>query len=183
MIYAPGRFLFLHVPRTAGTSITAAISKWLVGRHDCHVATGHTKWPFVRHSRACDMRERMPPAEWEQIRKFAVDRPHDEIVESDYRLHKREIQRRLKECGQADPRWLESVMKADKETLEEFRERRWGEWLKGSEPWQFFCCGRAGEDIGVTRFEYHDLADKWPAICELIGAPLLELPHLNRAEP
>lgn len=165
MIYVPGYLLFIHVPRAAGMSITETLAEHFEGTPGVIVGITN-KMPYKRHARAADLRPLIK--DWNLIHKFAIDRPRDQIVYSDYRLHQRDFA--LLQGEPCDAEYWKSLEQASTETLAEFSERRWSNWINDEEPIDYFA--NAG---GVVRYRFADLAASWERVCRLIGAPGLPL--------
>jgi hypothetical protein len=161
MLYVARRFLFIHIPRTAGNSISRSLVQELVEHsHPCLVCS--ELGVFERHSTANQLRKLLP--DFDSLKKFAIDRPLNEIVESDYRLHKSSVI-----LPESLPQWSLSVGMAQSETLDEFKNRRWVPWLNGNTPWEHWCCGPNGEDLGVQKFQFNSLKESWDKIQQVAG--------------
>lgn len=100
MLYSPHfKFLFVHIPKTGGTSLRAAL-KPLLYRDPWYYLmwfpqrlshwTGHrTVSKFPRHSKIIAAKEMLPPEIFESLFKFSVVRnPWDMQVSSFHHLHK-----------------------------------------------------------------------------------------------
>ncbi|MEM1224619.1 MAG: hypothetical protein AAGJ40_02920 [Planctomycetota bacterium] len=172
MIYAPGRFCFIHIPRTAGMSITATLVQHLTGNVDIIASTTNMP-PLHRHSRALELRDLIE--DWDSIYKFAFYRPSSAIYASDYRLH-RMAQERIG-TGQLHPAWEATVRMAMHESFDEFVQRRWVPWLAGDSIWAHWTC----QDPTIHRFDFRRLSTEWPRLLKAIGVdPSLPLQRVNR---
>lgn len=160
-------------------SITVTLARQLSASASLLLGTANRPAPWIRHARAIHLKPHIP--EWDEIVKFAVLRPLDDIVASDYRLHQRDATRDVAEQSYFDLAWREQVQELRGKTLAEFRELRWDAWLKGHDPWRFWCCGEAGEELGVVDVNFSRLPQEWEHICKLIGLPHCPLLHLNAA--
>lgn len=152
MIYVPGKFLFIHIPRTAGTSLSITLMRhlWKNVRVDTT--------PNWKHATAANLKLVIP--DFHDIVKFAVHRDTDEIIESDYRLHHH--------CVTANDAVVDamkdSVEASQFETLEQFRYRRWLPWIGSQSAWEHWI----GNET-VVRFEFDQLNSQWGEIMELCG--------------
>lgn len=161
MIYVPNRFLFIHIPRTAGNAITRALGRELL-RHSNPVIVTSKIGTFERHSRAIDLRSAIP--EFDSLIKYSISRPIGEIIASDYRLHRNVV---VSEHDSDD--WKETVKLAVNESLGEFTERRWVPWMGGVTPWRHWCCDETGRELGVQRIEFSELPSRWDELCKAAG--------------
>jgi hypothetical protein len=177
MIYCEDNFLFIHIPRTAGWSITKTLAPILCTPklfNGSFISTASfSSFPmFHIHSTANDIRKYIP--DWNSIYKFAVFRPDDEIIESDYRLHKSEHCRIG--TGQLKKEWEKSVILSQNETLEEFKKRRWDIWLKGQTTWEYW--------IGNNDFhklDFHNINEEFKSLLKRFNIPETELLKINGA--
>jgi hypothetical protein len=171
MIYGPKRFLFIHIPRTAGNSITRALSEACLGQHDVLAATSPDLgrgFRFFRHVRARKLMNIIP--DWEDIYKFAVDRPIEEMRESQQRL----INRDLARGRDRDPHVNDGYKNL---LLSDPNERHLN---RLAAPWDWWCLGDNGEDLGINRIPYAQLGELWPAICESCKVEFVPLPPPDR---
>lgn len=179
MLYVPGNFLFVHVPRTAGTSIKMSIASHLVSIHcDFTMSSASVTVPPALEKHATADQLRTVIKDYDRLFVWAVSRPQDEIIESDYRLHQSEIP--LLRDGRIDGPWAESVAESDGESLHAFRKRRWEAWLGGEtieDRWL---------DDRVVTFEFSELRVRWKEIlreCRIDDrVPLLHLNHGTRSK-
>lgn len=100
VLYSPHfRFLFVHIPKTGGTSLRAALKPllyrdpwyWLMWypQRLSHWTGHRTVTKFPRHARIIAAREMLPPEIFNQLFKFSVVRnPWDMQVSSFHHLHK-----------------------------------------------------------------------------------------------
>ena len=85
MIYLPKRAAFVHIPRTAGHSIKAAVSNVCAENNIPFVVSTIPSWikEFDRveiHQRASTLKGYI--REWSDIYRFAIHRPIQERIES-----------------------------------------------------------------------------------------------------
>lgn len=175
MIYAPGRFLFVHIPRTGGMSITHTLATELTIDGSILIATGNEPKPWVRHARAVDV---MPLIQdWDSIHKFAFDRDINEIIESDYRLRQRDLRRWRRGEFVGTSEWIAAIERVEHQSPEEFRQQEWG---FTDSPWEYWCCGENDEDLGIERYDFRMLHAEWARLCADIGVEI-RLPWMNKA--
>lgn len=175
MIYLPKRAVFIHIPRTAGNSITNAIAKSCAGRNiDVIIGTAQGVKGFGksnRHIRAVNLKSVIP--EWDDIYKFAVHRPLEDRIKSTVRL----INRDFKNGVHLDPTcrdsWRELI------TSQDMIEKKKKQLQNHTTEW--YTLGENKEDLGVEVYNYSELPDKWHEICDKCQIPRCELPHLNKA--
>jgi hypothetical protein len=147
MLYVPGQFLFIHIPRTAGNSICRTLVTELVHRVDLLCATDAKPNVFHRHTRAIEALPFIP--DFHQITKFAVCRPYKDIVLSDYR-----------------------ILPIRDESLDAFERRRWVPWLAGLTPEQHWCGDVSGNMLDFELIPFDSLlTDGWHRICEIANIP------------
>ena len=183
MIYSPSKFVFIHIPRTGGMSITQALAGRLPEIADMTInvsGLGDQRW--WRHSRACELARDIP--HWDKLYKFAVIRNPWEIVASFWRLVQRDLalleRPRPTFPRSADDYW-EFLSQTSRMSFEE-----WVPWhfayLRGSGGfWRYWCCGPNGEDLGVEPVRYERLREEWPGLCKRLGVGRLKLPRVNEA--
>lgn len=166
MIYLPKRGVFLHVPRTGGNSITAAIASVTAGRGiDCFISTGHNLPPFLnRHQRVRLVKQRI--REWDSVYKFAVYRDPEERMKSYMRLRERDLKLKVHEHSTCTPAWAKFLLDPNPEQSVESEITYWAE------------LDYAAHGIDLIPFE--DLTDRWPEICDNLQIPRCALPHLNK---
>jgi len=176
MIYAPGRFLFIHIPRTSGMAITAAMIRSFAaseamenGRLSVMVSTGNEPSIYNRHATSHDLVQVLP--DYDKLYKFAVYRPAKDIYESDYKLHQRSVG--MVSASWVSQEWRETVELAVNETLDEFIERRWLPWMDGKDPWSYWC------DESVNRLDFSLINQTWPWLLDRLGLPQSELLRIN----
>lgn len=173
------RFIFLHIPKTAGTSITAWLSV-LTGWNDIELggseygeqiqAIYSPRFKLQKHSPAADVRRIIGDELWRSYFKFAVVRhPLDRLV-SAYRFY-----RQWDHPGVAEVRELD--------TLEAFlrspffaRDHRNATRATGSQA-RFLVVGDGAEIDMICRFER--LAEDMAAVATHIGVEPPTLPRVN----
>jgi hypothetical protein len=174
MIYAPGQFAYLHIPRTGGTSMSYALT---TAFRNANILINRAHWPHAlrKHTTARELAEVMP--DWPSLYKFAVMRSPWEIVASTWRLHWRDI--RAGKSAFNDAAYLARLERVKAQTFAQFVQEEYGPWLHpGGGFWRHFCLSLAGEDLGVECYRYEDLTPRWLELCGKLGC-VMELPRLN----
>lgn len=177
MIYCEGHFLFIHIPRSAGWSIKKTLAPIILNRKSFNGAMISTAnfsfFPmFHIHSRANDIKAKIP--DWDSIYKFAVYRPDEEIIESDYRLHKSEYNKIG--TGRLEKEWEKTVIISQNETLEEFKKRRWDNWLRGKTAWEYWI---GNNDF--NKLDFHNIDEEFKSLLKRFDMPETELLKMNGA--
>jgi len=174
MLYLPKRAAFIHIPRTGGHSIKAAISNVCL-RHNIPVVAS-TIPPWIKkydrveiHQRAINLRTYIK--EWADIYRFAIHRPVEDRIQSAIKWvgHLRSIDFH-KDASTSDE-MKEFVGRDD--YIEHIRET-WAPYTT-----QFFTEGNYGEDLAVEIYPFEQLNDRWYEICDKCQIPRCELPRLN----
>ena len=175
MIYLPQRAAFIHIPRTAGNSITSAIGSICAGRGiDIILGTASDikdYYRVCRHIIAADLKDFIE--EWDDIYKFAIHRPINERIDSIIRVVERDQELKINEDPTCGPSWKRILEMKD---YEAFMRNNW----KGHTT-EWFTTGHNGEDLGVEVYNYEDLPDRWHEICDKCKIPRCDLPHLNKS--
>ena len=166
----PG-FVFIHIPRTGGTSITQALLDAYPaarvdnfgGKH----ATAYAAW--------CRFGPKM--VGW---LKFAVLRDPCEIIESDWRSVTAAAKVLPEYRLHVPVDWAEYVERVAGWDFPQFVRNQWLGVYSPLRPggfWRTWCLGPAGEDLGVEMLRFDRLAEDWRRLCERYG--LSDLPWLN----
>ena len=184
VIFSPSKFVFIHIPRTGGVSITQG----LASRFTEHFAAatinmsgiGEVPGGWWRHARACEMAPHIP--NWDSLWRWAVIRSPWDIVASFRRLVERDFLA-FQAAPPTQPPSLGEYWQflADSIAMPFERWVRWHfRYLSGSGGfWRYWCCGEAGEDLGVEPILFDELSDRWPEICERMDLPLVPLLRVN----
>jgi len=171
MIYLPHRAVFIHIPRTAGNSITSAIASACAGRGvDIILGTGRVNgWENTRRHRRAQLLKDLIE-EWEDIYKFAIHRPEQDRIQSAARLIQRDRENKVHENPSCPKPWKRVLTGEDESAYwKGFREQTNDWYIKGSQ----------GEDLGVELHEFSELNEKWPEICDKCQIHRCTLPRLN----
>ena len=176
MIYLPKRALFIHIPRTAGNSITNAIASSCAGNnYDILVSNTPREltidWSHILNTHVIAQKIQPHIIDWDNIFKFAIFRNQEERLESIKRLVERDISQKTYEHPSCNEKWREILLK------EEVRERFYEH--EKAHDLNYYTKGPNGEDLGVEVFDYKNLNEVWPEICDKCQIPKSNLPHLN----
>jgi hypothetical protein len=166
-IFYDYRCVFVHIPKTAGDSITEALNG-LPRR------TGREPPVLPKHAKASEIRAAMGPAEWDACFSFTVVRNPWDLMVSSYHwwLQTAPRQKRLLDPDVRAVRRLGS--------FDAFVRSRYGrEMINEYRGDLFDWFSEDGTVIvdAIARFE--TLADEWREICRRIGIAPLALPHAN----
>ena len=177
------KFLFVHIAKTGGTSVRAALNKlrWqdpmyylMWPAHKISGATGHTLGlKFPRHSHIIAAKEMLPEEFFNTLYKFAfVRNPWDLQVSSFYHIKRERPQ----------------VMNGY-DNFEDFLKWKFDE----ARPYQYhidtslelqsdYLIDLRGNLLVDYIGHYENLVDDFAAVCEKIGAPQIALPHKRKAQ-
>tara|TARA_R100001163_G_scaffold12639_1_gene11792 strand:+ start:21431 stop:21946 length:516 start_codon:yes stop_codon:yes gene_type:complete len=171
MIYLPKRAVFIHIPRTAGNSVTSAISEVCAGKGiDIILGTSGMiqNWQQMkRHIRAVKLKEIID--EWDDIYKFAIHRPMKERVNSVARLIQRDIAGNVHQDPTCPEDWRKVLTNENKDY--------WANFMRHDFDW--YTKGRDGQHIGVERYDFSEINNVWHEICDKCHIPRCSLPKLN----
>jgi hypothetical protein len=174
MIYLPQRAVFIHIPRAAGNSVTSAIAGVCVGKGiDIILGTGPRtkKWRQVeRHIKAAALKELID--EWDDIYKFAINRPIKERAKSVARLIQNDLDNGVHEDPTCPEGWRRVLNNED--------ENFWPGFMRQTTDW--YTKGKNKESLGVEIYEMSEINYKWYEICEKCNIPQCSLPRLNQSK-
>ena len=112
--------------------------------------------------------------EWNEIYRFSVVRPHEEILASAKRKVRRDLRDGVHELATCGSEWRKLLTCDDPEGAVVAEWQKWqgvrGEWLLGFD----------GEDLGIEEIPFNELPGRWLELCEKMQIPSCELPHLNQ---
>jgi len=171
-------FIFIHIPKTAGTSITRALRPWclkpkptpwrrLLSRLPLPEAPD--KANFRQHDRAAWLRRKLPSRLYDGAYKFAVVRNPFALVVSNYQHLRRKTSRRRHRQAQ---RW-------DFKAFLRYLERKNRLARVDQTSW---ISDRNGKLIIDEVLRFETLAEQFNALAERLGLPG-ELPRSNVGAP
>lgn len=153
------KFVFVHIPRTAGNFITRSIVSNIAFTHSFHCSMWN-KAPIHRHSTIDEIRAVYPEIESYDV--FAVHRDYSEIIQSDMRLWQCCQDHQLPDgFTDQEKEWLSAARLND---IVAFKKLRWDAWIgEDSTPWDFWC------DNTVKKIPYERLSSEWTSLCKRAG--------------
>ena len=171
-------FIFIHIPKTAGTSITRALRPWclkpkptpwrrLLSR--LPVPEAPEKANFKQHDRAAWLRRKLPPQFYDGAYKFAVVRNPFALVVSNYQHLQRKTSRRRRRQAQ---RW-------DFKAFLRYLERKNRLARVDQTSW---ISDRDGKLIVDEVLRFETLAEQFTVLAGRLGLPG-ELPRSNVGAP
>ncbi len=171
-------FIFIHIPKTAGTSITRALRPWCLQPKPTQwrrllsrlpVAEAPDKANFNQHDKADWVRRKMPTQLYDGAYKFAVVRNPFDLVVSNYQHLQRKTSRRRHSQAQ---RW-------DFKAFLRYLERKNRLSRVDQTSW---ISDRHGNLIVDEVLRFETLADGFNVLAERLGLPG-ELPRANAGPP
>ena len=176
MIHLAGKFWFVHIPRTGGTSVATILKEHFP---DAIVDHGDLKHDNAAHSALSQ------PEQWNAtpLRLATIRSPWD-IIESDYRFACLELINRPRDAILYTPQaWRDKLAR-----LESYR--AFSDWVKSehlgahawARPggfWRTWCLAPDGSDLGVKPLRL-DAPENWATIARCLGIAG-PLPQLNAA--
>ena len=173
MLYLPKRAVFIHIPRTGGHSVKAAISETCFKNNIAAVAS--TVPPELKRFDRIQIHQTAPVLkghikEWGDIYRFAIHRTLSDRLDSACNW----IQS-LKEADTIDPNMSDEL----RELVEMDNYREWILENWKTHTTQFFTRGVYGEDLGVEIYSFAELNERWHEICDKCQIPRCNLEKLN----
>lgn len=166
------QFVFVHIPKTGGTSITEALRPKLCKRTDI------LRDDELKHLPAAPIRAgyfNSPDVWWRNYFTFAVMRNPWELIHSDWWFCKHYSPGDTS----ADDAWHKKLLRASR--YKDFAEFAIGEYSLGSPRsiWEGFCCSSNGAELVRFVARYEMLGEDWRRIIRLIGLPGTKLEKRN----
>ena len=170
------KFCFIHIPRTAGVSITrtlreACLESDIYYHHNRHITAQSLKTSLMRNQEKT----------WNSLFKFAIIRSPFDIIESDYCLTLLQLNKMNRNINEL---WTRRLLRMKNEPgFKSFVLREILGPFSGIQQggyWRTWCTNN-GIDLGVEPFYYDDLQNGWLEICKRIGVET-ELLRLNSSE-
>jgi hypothetical protein len=178
------KFLFVHIAKTGGTSIRAALRpyRWKdaygVTLTACNLLSQLTYHrlgiKFPRHAKAIAAKEMLPPDLWRELFKFTIVRNPFDLQVSSYHHMQKEMPAEMADVG----------------CFEAFIHRKFDPGRKPGHPaWDDaaqrmvdYVIDLDGKVILDFIARYEKLQADFETICVRIGIPTPELPHRRKAE-
>lgn len=193
------KFIFVHINKTAGTSVAEALAPHLAWNDLVLGATpiGHAlhqpfreRFGLYKHSTAREIRTVVGESVWREYRSFAVVRDPVDRARSLYGYLKvlesgrSEIRKRLRSLlgARGQPEWL--AVQAFRETgsFSEFIRHPKLRWDPGFIHQSRFLSDEIGVLIVGTLLRFETLAADFGALCRELGIPGVVLGHENRSQ-
>lgn len=171
-------FIFIHIPKTAGTSITRALRPWCLKPKPTRwrrllshlpVPEAPEKANFNQHDKAVWLRRKLPVPLYDSAHKFAVVRNPFELVVSNYQHLRRKTSRRRHRQAQ---RWDFKAFLGYLERKNRLARVDQTSWISD----------RDGKLIVDEVLRFERLAEQFNVLAERLGLPG-ELPRSNVSEP
>lgn len=169
------KFLFIHIPKTAGLSITATLKPYSLEENRTSLRRFLSHFPirenpekayFRVHTTAQTAKVKIGEELFSDLYKFAVVRnPYDRAVSYYLYIKKSEKHnwhRRAKKMS-----FLEFLL------MQEASNKRWDQ--------SYFVEDTNGQLLVDNVIYFERLNSEFAKICETLGVPSEELPHLNRS--
>lgn len=164
------KFAFIHVPKTGGDSVTAALKSYA----ECDGSIGRVKHWTARHLKQLFFREEVGRV-WSQYHTFGMIRNPWQQVHSDYWFC-----RNSPIPGVELGSWRDKVIRAKGQTFAQFVVDICGEnGTDGRGLFHTYLAGNDGNQLVSDVIRLEDIATEWPKLCGAIGLPGIELPCRN----
>ena len=162
MIRHDHKFIFIHIPKTGGTSIEGIFKEDVGGPFE------GSRGVKRKHASARKMKK-IHPAEWDEYFKFAVVRNPFDLLVSRYHWSR-------------DVQCLSSFN--EKKTFRQFiiaidRGGFKPKWAVPKSQLSFLSVNKEMKMDFIVRFE--NLQEDFNIVCDKIGIPRKELPHINKS--
>lgn len=165
------QFVFIHVPKTGGDSISAALRQHADG---VDASAGDRKHWNARRTREALFGETHGRA-WGEYTSFGVIRNPWDQVHSDYHFC-----RQSPDPGPEFGNWRFKVLRTKQIDFPQFVEETCGTHGRaGSSLWHHYLCDRNGRQMITHVLKHERLRDDWPVLCEALGIAPMQLPRLN----
>jgi hypothetical protein len=176
------RFLFVHIAKTGGTSVRAALRRlrwrdpWYLPQFVCsrlsHLSGHRIGTKFPRHAKVIAAREMLPRAFFDGLFKFAFVRNPWDLQVSSYHHIRRERPQLTRgfDDFEAFMRWKLDPERPYQYHIDTSIERQVD-----------YLVDLRGEIIVDEVGRYESLTEDFARICARIGAPHIALPHKRRA--
>lgn len=168
------KFVFVHVPKTGGTSISAAFRPWL-GRRDYYEILDAPKHFTARELRRAFFGSDL---EWGSYLSFAVMRNPWERIHSDYCFSKWMAEATLGRCEPELEQWVQKMRRVSKYSFERFVHEEHLGRTEGT--YQRYCQDGHGRDMVTFVGRFERLQQDWERVCALLRLPCRGLPRENR---
>lgn len=163
------KFVFVHVPKTGGDSVSAALSEFA----DVDGSQGRSKhWPARRIRNEHFVGSGLA---WSSCHSFGVIRNPWQQVHSDYWFCRQSPVPGI-ELGS----WRDKVIRCKQIDFAQFVVDMCGEHgQSGPGLFRHYLSDRDGNPMVSQVIRQEDLTTQWPTLCERLGLPAIELPRKN----
>lgn len=169
------KFVFVHIPKTGGTSISNALRPLLGRRDDYEILRA------PKHFTAAQIRQRYftSDLEWSSYLSFAFMRNPWDRIYSDYCFCKRMAKEMRNERDPELQNWVKRIRQSTAGSFEQFVHAEY--LMRNRGTYQEYCMDESDRDLltFVGRFEH--LQADWERVCNASGIPPRTLPEMNRA--
>jgi hypothetical protein len=162
------QFVFVHVPKTGGDSISAALS----GLSEVDGSTGRSKHWSARRIRETHFSD---SEAWGDYFSFGVVRNPWEQVHSDYWFC-----RQSEVPSEAFGSWRDKVKRSKEISFSEFVTDICGmHGMAGPGLFGCYLADRNGRQMVTNVLRHENLAKEWSETCDWLGIPKVQLPRKN----
>lgn len=160
------KWVFVHVPKAAGTSIELAL------KPHCDMAV---EWPpeLWWMERAHNIKGILLP-NWDDFHSFSVARNPWEHFHSDYYFCRRVWEKRESPGGH----FGDKVARVARQTFADYIRQETRELTAGG-IWRYYSCGDDGQRLVKQAIRFERLAEEWPKLLRRLGLPAAPLPRAN----
>jgi hypothetical protein len=192
-----GKFIFVHINKTAGTSVTDALApclRWndiVLGATPVGTALNapyRDRFGLYKHSTAREIRAVVGDEVWRSYTTFCVLRDPIDRAVSLYRYLKRmqadrsELRRRLRDLlGRSRPDWPATVALRETDSFSAFIRHPRIHFDPGFLGQHAFVCDEAGNVIVDRLLRFETIADDFAALAAELGLPADPIGHSNRS--
>jgi len=166
------KIIFVHIPKTAGNSITKALSEV-----DNVPNKKRKKSPKIaKHAKAFEVRYLLGEDIWEDYFTFSFVRNPWDLMVSSYKWWRQKAANRVK-------RYANVARKIQSMDFQEFVNSKYGKYMINERYGNFFDWLSNGEEIMVDFVgKVENINEDWAKICEINNLDHIEMPHENKTD-
>lgn len=170
------KVVFVHIPKTGGTSISTALRP-LLGPGDFFEILHAPKHYTARQIRNAFFSTNL---EWSSYLSFAIMRNPWERIYSDYCFSKRMAETLGGGCEPGLEGWVQKIRRISQHPFERFVSE---EFLGADKStYQRYCQDDQGCDMLTFVGQFDRLTEDWQQVCNLLRLDARPLPHKNRTQ-